>query len=386
VVARAGQPALAHAEEGLGVRTVRRLFYRDIVTSVAFVGIAFLSLFFFIDFVEELADVAKGYTLLHAAAYSLLQVPGHLYELMPIAVLIGTIYALARLAQSSEYTILRTGGLGPGRALSLLAGLGLSFAVLTYAVGDWIAPFSERQATALQARAKGKLRIGSAGAWLKDKANTPSGERSYSVNVGSAGADATLQDIRIFEFDADGRLVRRIGAARAQIGDDAWRLSDVRVTRWRASEDARDAVVGEESLATLSWPSSLSEDVVAAAVLPLSNMSTIELFRYIGHLADNEQAAQRHEIQFWKRALYPFACLVMMALALPFAYLHARAGGISLKVFAGIMLGIGFVLLNNMAGHLGLLRDWTPWLTAAAPSALFLLFSLAAFGWLVRYR
>jgi lipopolysaccharide export system permease protein len=76
----------------------------------------------------------------------------------------------------------------------------------------------------------------------------------------------------------------------------------------------------------------------------------------------------------------------MMALALPFAYLSARAGGISLKVFAGIMLGISFVLLNNMSSHLGLLRNWTPWIVAAAPSALFLLVSLAAFSWLVRYR
>ena len=145
-------------------------------------------------------------------------------------------------------------------------------------------------------------------------------------------------------------------------------------------------VASEEKIATLRWPSTLSAGVVAAAVLPLSTMSTIELFRYIGHLADNEQAAQQYEIQFWKRALYPFACLVMMALALPFAYLHARAGGISLKVFAGIMLGIGFVLLNNMSSHLGLLRNWTPWIVAAAPSALFLLVSLAAFSWLVRYR
>ncbi len=364
------------------MRTVRRIFHRDIVTSVAFVALAFLSLFFFIDFVEELADVARGYTVLHALAYSLLQVPGHLYELMPIAVLIGTIYALARLAQSSEYTILRTGGLGPGRALLLLAQLGLSFALLTYVVGDWIAPYSERQASELLARAKGKLRIGAAGAWLKDKAVTPEGERSYSVNVGAAGAGSELRDVRIFEFDADGRLLRRIGAASAQIGDDdVWQLADVRVTRWSATGDS--AAASEQRLATLSWPSTLSAGVVAAAVLPLSTMSTIELFRYIGHLADNEQAAQRHEIQFWKRALYPFACLVMMALALPFAYLHARAGGISFKVFAGIMLGIGFVLLNNMAGHLGLLREWTPWITAAAPSALFLLVSLAAFGWLV---
>jgi lipopolysaccharide export system permease protein len=120
------------------MKTVRRLFYADIVSSVGFVALAFLSLFFFIDFVDELADVGKrsNYTPLHAAAYSFLELPGHVYELMPIAVLIGTIYALARLAQSSEYTILRTGGLGPGRALSLLASLGLAFGVVTFLFGD----------------------------------------------------------------------------------------------------------------------------------------------------------------------------------------------------------------------------------------------------------
>jgi lipopolysaccharide export system permease protein len=115
-------------------------------------------------------------------------------------------------------------------------------------------------------------------------------------------------------------------------------------------------------------------------------MSTIDLARYIQHLADNEQAAQTYQIEFWKRALYPFACLVMVGLALPFAYMHARAGGVSLKVFGGIMLGISFVLLNNVAFHLGILRDWTPWMVAAAPSALYLLLSFAAFSWLVRYR
>jgi lipopolysaccharide export system permease protein len=370
------------------MRTVRRLFYRDIVSSVVFVAIAFLSLFFFIDFVDELADVRPdGYTLLHATAYSLLLLPGHLYELAPIAVLIGSIYALARLAQSSEFTILRTGGLGPGRALGLLASLGLGFALLTYLVGDYLAPLSERQAAELQARAKGNIRVGGTGAWLKDRAATPEGERSYSVNVGATGADGTLLDVRIFEFDADGRLVRRIGAATARVGNhDTWQLGDVQVTRWAPAVASAVPQVLEERLASLDWRSTLSAGVVAAAVLPLSTMSTVELFRYIDHLSDNEQAAQRYEIQFWKRALYPFACLVMMALALPFAYLHARAGGISLKVFGGIMLGIVFVLLNNMAGHLGLLRDWTPWIVAAVPSALFLLMSLAAFSWLVRYR
>jgi len=84
--------------------------------------------------------------------------------------------------------------------------------------------------------------------------------------------------------------------------------------------------------------------------------------------------------------LITIGMLVMMVLALPFAYLHARSGGISLKVFGGIMIGISFVLLNNLAGHIGMLRGWTPWVVAAVPSLFFLLMSLAAFAWLVRYR
>jgi lipopolysaccharide export system permease protein len=369
------------------MKTVRRLFYKDILSSVAFVAVAFLSLFFFIDFVDELGDAGKrSYTALHAAAYSLLELPGHLYELMPIAVLIGTIYALARLAQSSEYTILRTGGLGPGRALSLLAVLGLGFAVLTFVVGDYLAPLAEQQAAQIKARHKGGLTVGRSGAWLKDRQATPEGERSYSVNVGSAAGDGMLRDIRIFEFDADGRMLRRIAAASGMVDHEArWTLNDARVTRW-PQMGSDDPAVSTQRLERFEWQSSLGASVVAAAVLPLNTMSTVELASYIDHLSDNEQAAQQYEIQFWKRALYPFACLVMVGLALPFAYLHARGGGVSLKVFGGIMLGISFVLLNNVSGHLGLLRDWTPWIAAAAPSAMFLLMSMAAFAWLVRYR
>ena len=383
------EPKLQPRPDTEPMKTVRRLFYVDIVSAVAFVAAAFLSLSFFIDFVDQLGDVKGNYTIAHAALYSVLLVPGHFYEAAPIAVLIGTIYTLARMAQSSEYTILRTGGLGPGRALSLLASLGLIFGVMTFLVGDYLAPFSERQAAQLQAFFKGGLRLGQSGAWLKDHVSTPEGERSYSINVGSSGPKNLLHEVRIFEFDADGRLLRRIAAESAAVEpDQTWLLKDVTVARWMTSPNAAgDPAQGaDEHLPQLAWRTSLSAAVVAAAVSPVGTMSTIDLARYIVHLSANEQAAQSQQILFWKRALYPFACLVMVALALPFAYMHARAGGISLKVFGGIMLGISFVLLNNVAGHIGLLRDWTPWMVASAPSALYLLLSLGAFSWLVRYR
>jgi lipopolysaccharide export system permease protein len=364
------------------------MLYKEIVKAVIFVALAFLSLFFFFDFVAELGKANdKGYTVAHAAFYSLLFLPGHLYELAPIAVLIGAIYTLASLSQSSEFTIMRTGGLGPGRALTTLAGLGLAFAVVTFMLGDFLAPMSETQAASFKAAFRGGFKLDRAGAWLKDRRTTADGERTYSVNVSSATSNGELRGVRIFEFDADGRLLSRIAAETGRVGDHGvWTLTEASLTEWNAALPDGRAKVTQTTHPTLTWQSTLGADVVSAAVLPLTTMSTFDLFRYIRHLGENEQASQRHEIQFWKRALYPFACLVMIALALPFAYLHARSGGVSLKVFGGIMLGISFVLLNSVAGHIGLLSNWTPWLVAAAPSAFYLLMSMAAFSWLVRYR
>jgi lipopolysaccharide export system permease protein len=369
------------------MKTVRRMLYRDIVSSVIFVALAFLSLSFFIDFVDELQKLGRpGFTLWSAVVGALLELPGNLYELLPIAVLIGTIYSMARLAQSSEFTILRTGGLSPLRALRLLVVLALGFSALTFTLGDYVVPYTERQTVLIKA-ALGGRKLGTGGAWLKERRSSESGERSYAVNVASIDGKGTLVGIRIFEFDADGGHLSRIAAREARVGaDGVWTLTDAEVTTWPEGGPQGNETVRRERLETLRWPTTLSAGVVSAAVLPLKTMSTTELWRYTVHLSDQEQAAQRYEIQFWKKALYPLACLVLTALALPFAYLHARGGGISLKVFGGIMIGIGFVLLNNVAGHIGLLRGWTPWFVAALPSALFLLLSLAAFGWVVRYR
>ncbi|MDN3920426.1 LPS export ABC transporter permease LptG [Roseateles violae] len=373
------------------MNTVRRLLYRDIAGSVLFVALAFLSLFYFIDFVEEIDRMNRaGAGALKAAALALMAVPGHFYELFPIAVLIGSIFSLARMAQSSEFTILRTGGLGPRRALGLLASMALVFAVLTFAIGDFAGPWFERQGDAMRARFVGDQSAGRKGAWLKDHQLVDGQERSFSVNVGQASSSGRLQDVRIFEFDLHGALISRIEAKQAVVdARGTWKLEEVLRTDWLPlppESGPNTPIVREVKLPQLDWQSSLNAGVIAAAVLPAKSMSTLELYRYTEHLSAQEQSAQAHNIQFWRKAFYPFACFVMVALALPFAYLHGRAGGISLKVFGGIMLGISFVLLNNVAGHLGMLRGWTPWLTAAVPSLAYLGLSMAAFTWLVRYR
>ena len=375
------------------MKTVRRLLYKDIVGSVALVALAFLALDFFINFVDEVERMSRvGAGAAQAALLAAMELPGNFYELFPIAVLIGSIVALARMAQSSEFTILRTGGLGPARALGLLAGLAAVFAVLTFAVGDYVAPQVDRLSDEMRTRFSRNANPPKRGAWLKDHREVDGQQRSYSVQVGRAGSGGDLEDVRIFEFDKEGRLMSRTEAGKATVdGQGLWRLQAVKRTVWNpgaptASGSVGEAVVSEQQLDALDWQSSLHAGVIAAAVLPAMSMSTLELYRYTAHLSAQEQSAQAHNIQFWRKAFYPFACFVMVALALPFAYLHGRSGGISIKVFGGIMLGISFVLLNNVAGHLGLLKNWTPWAVAATPSLIYLGLSMAAFTWLVRYR
>lgn len=381
------------------MKTIRRLIYGEVLTAIALVALGFLALFFFFDLVDELQYLGKNnglsaaadiYQIRHALLYVTLLIPNHLYELLPISVLIGTIFVMARLAQSSEYTILRTSGLGPWRALRLLLVLGSFFVTLSFAVGDYVAPASERAAQLFKARYQSKITVGQTGAWLKEKQPY----NSYVVNVKELTPDNQMQGVQIFEFDNKGMIVSTTQAPVAQFtGGDAWMLKQATRAEFNVpaspadiSKSQNGAKVSRATLQTFRWPTEISAEMVSVALLKPDRMGTIDLFNYVRHLNANGQSAQRYEIEFWKKVFYPLSCLVMVMLALPFAYLHFRSGGIASYVFAGVMIGISFFLLNNVFGYIGNLRNWQPWLAAATPGLMYMAVSLGAFGWLVLRR
>jgi lipopolysaccharide export system permease protein len=145
-------------------------------------------------------------------------------------------------------------------------------------------------------------------------------------------------------------------------------------------------VINHSEAPTMRWPNSISADMVSSAILRPENMGTVDLFQYTRHLAANGQSAQKYELQFWRKVFYPLSCLVMVVLALPFAYLHFRSGGITGYVFGGVMAGISFLLLNNVLSDMAMLQGWQPWLAAALPGLIYSVISLSAFTWLVLRR
>ena len=387
------------------MKTIRRLIYGEVLGSIAFVAAGFLALFFFFDLVDELQFLGKTnglpsgvpsandiYQIRHALIYVSLLVPNHLYELLPISVLIGTIFVMARLAKSSEFTILRTSGLEPWRALKLLLSLGAFFVITSFVIGDYLAPLSERTAQLLKSKYRGAITVGQTGAWLKEK----QAYTTYVANVKTLSPGNEMLGIQIFEFDNKGLIVSKMQAASASFAeDDSWQLKGV--TREEFNVPASTEAMGSQSsrqIASVSrsqrdsfrWPTDISQEMVSVALLKPERMGTIDLFNYIRHLDANAQTAQRYEIEFWKKVFYPLSCLVMVVLALPFAYLHFRSGGITAYVFLGVMIGISFFLLNNVFGYIGNLQNWQPWFAAAAPGLLYMTISLGAFGWLVLRR
>lgn len=356
------------------IRTLRRYLAREIYVATMFVFVAFLALFAFFDLINELGDLGKGhYTLLRAIGYVFLSVPAHLYELAPIAVLIGTLYALSHLSANSEYTVMRAAGLSPSTATRVLLRVGTLFVFVTFLIGEFVAPASERAARELKLRSTSSVVAQEfrSGLWVKD-------EHRF-VNVREVLPDTSLVDVRIYEFDSQYRLESISFAKRGEFrSQNLWSLNDVVRTRF-GKEGAR-----VDALSNMEWISVLTPDMLSVLFVVPERMSAWTLYQYSRHLAGNKQKTERYEIALWKKLVYPLAALVMMALALPFAYMHSRAGGVGAKVFAGIMIGVFFHMLNSLFAHLGLLQNWPPLFSAIVPSAVFLGAAIGIMWWVER--
>jgi lipopolysaccharide export system permease protein len=355
------------------MKTLERYLARQIYGAVLFVLAGFIALFAFFDLIHELGDLGQGeYGLRQVFTFVLLSVPAHAYELFPIVVLIGTLYVLAHLGSNSEYTVMRASGLSPARAGAVLTRIGLAFVLATFVIGEWVAPFAEEAAQKIRLKAMSSL-IGddlSSGLWFKDE--------GAFINVREARQAHLLSGVRIYEFGAGAKLRTLTVAQRAEYRGGHWALIDVGRTEF--GPDGPRTIRAAE----LEWRSAVSPDMLDALIVKPERMSAWALHKYTQHLSENRQKTERYEIALWKKLLYPLATLVMMALALPFAYLQARAGMVGVKVFLGIMLGIFFHMLNSLFSHIGLLQNWPPFAAAAVPSAAFFLTAVMAMWWVER--
>ena len=365
------------------MKTLTRYIGREVLYGTLLIFVGLLSLFALFDLIHELGNVGKeGYPLGRALLFVGLSIPGHVYELVPTAALIGTLFAISQMVANSEYTVMRASGASLTQITLAIVRVGIPLAIATFLAGEYLAPPAERLAQQVRVQSQGQSnRIVAqqfeSGFWFRQDLPL-----STFVNIRSLVADAgetKLVGVRMYEFDRDLRLKSlRVADSGTFVSDGLWRLKNVQTTTLGPSgaQVQRDAQLDWE---TVLKPSILTVYQVAPEKLELGTL--YDNIQVLGH---NQQKTSRFEIAFWNKLFYPAAVIVMMVLAIPFAYFQRRAGGMGFRIFVGTILGLVFFLLGRLFAYVGVINDWPPLFSAAFPVASFVVVAAGMLWFLER--
>lgn len=317
---------------------------RAVVGSVLLAWGVLLGLDVVLAFAGDVKDIGKGgYTVNHAIAAAGLSIPWRAYTLFPTAAVIGALMGLGQLAASSELTALRAVGLSRRR---LSVSVALSLAMLTALMvvnGETLAPWGEERAQSLKSvRNKDLVVAQYSGLWAREGdmfLNARNGEEKQR------GDDRWLElrGVRLFEFEADGRLKSIANATLAEHRPGGWILRDVERTTFGAKSVSRVKVAEER------WESALDETALAASVTKPRNMGSGELAQSIEYRKRNDLEASEFEEIYWGRWFYAVNVLALCLAAIPFAFGSLRSGGYGKRVFIGIVFALGFWMLQKIS-------------------------------------
>ena len=372
------------------MRVITRQLAKEILFSSGFVLIALVALFAFFDLVGQLDDVADGRTIMQAFTLTAFTLPARIYEVMPLAALLASVYTMSRWAATSEFTCLRVAGMSPVTlALSLMLP-GIILVGITYTFGEFIAPAASRYAAEVKSISNNQTtrtaRGYSSGVWVRDVTTGERGleiDRYINVKYLNATDSAETGGWRLFEFDKQGRIRVFIESESAHFEPGkGWLLKDV--VRYdypvfdAADNKPLESRIEMTTADELLLHSSLGPATLSVMTVKPDTMSMRDLDRYVSHLKKNNQQSEHYEVAFWNKAFYPLATLVMIALSMPFAYMNARSGGLAIKMFVGVMIGIVFYALNNLFSYLGVLNTWSPIVVSLVPTVSMLIMAAVA--------
>ncbi|VAW64946.1 hypothetical protein MNBD_GAMMA08-1985 [hydrothermal vent metagenome] len=338
------------------MRLLDNYIAKTVISGTFMVLLVLGALLVFVDFVSEMDDVGKGqYNMLQAGLYVLLSLPKRLYELFPTAVLIGSLLSLGTLAGNSELTVMRASGVSIMRIVFSVLRAGFILLVCVAFIGELVVPNSERQAQTLRAKNLQQTisLAGEGGFWARD------GQRFLYVS--HVLPEMNLGEVKIYELHKNNQLKRVTYAKSAQYVSGQWRLDDIQQTEFNDND------VVSRKIDSQIWNRLLNPDLFNVVSVEPDNMSAMDLFKYSNYLKRNELDSSQYELAFWIKVFTPISSLVMLLIAMPFVFGSQRSSGAGNRMLVGLLLGIGFYLLNRTVNHLGQVYHVYPFVSASVP-------------------
>lgn len=367
------------------MKTARRYLASEIYRTTIAVTLVLLGLFIFFDMIDALDKLNEKFTFLSLLYVQILQIPNRLYDLLPICVLIGTVIALAGLAQRNELVILRVSGISSKRLLSMLWLITIPVMIIATFISEVVTPYTEKKSSDFTISALGKNSTKMAsGYWFRE----PADATHYRViNIRRLNSSTEVATITIFEYNTqDQQLAQVISADKGLLQNGELTLENVTVRTLAPNieqiltqeEAPLETISSLKSQKTMTFSTSLTSERLVATELQPDKMSTPDLLNYIQYLEENDLQSNRHTVALWRKGSYPFTLLVMITLAAPIGFVQSRKGGVGAKVFLGILIGIVFFMANQLALNVGMLNNLPPWLTALLPNIIALILAFGA--------
>jgi lipopolysaccharide export system permease protein len=341
------------------VNILDRYIVRTILGSVLMVAAVLLVLGALIILIGEQDEIGSGgYTAIGALWFTLLNLPSFAFDLLPIAALIGALIGLGSLARNSEITVIRATGISIAHlaGICLLAGLVLvGVAVL---LGEFFGPTLQQTAREQKAFSRfNNVSFGSGGAWVRDG--------NLILHVAGQSSESQFGGMQTFELSAAHKLLALGHAQHATAGGKGhWLLSDYTESRFA------DDTVSKSSPGQRALQSNVTAGFLGLAIENPEQLTNRALWRLISYYRANSLDDREYVFAFWSRISRTVAVLFSVLLAIPFVLGSLRSAGTGARMLMGLILGIGFFLLQRLIESGTIVFNLNPITLAWLPTAL----------------
>lgn len=334
---------------------------------------AFIYLIDVIDLWHQISG--RNVSPITALIMSMAKMPDMMLQLLPFAVLLGSLIWLNQLNRRQELVALRAVGLPARRFLLGPLVACLLVGVLAIGVGNPISAamlkrYERWNSSVFPNSTKGLITAGGS-VWLRqaDDEGPHATGRNYFIygrKVSSNGDD--LGQATVFVFDEKDAFVARLDALQAKLEPGQWHMHDVTMLTPRQQIMRQDQV---------TLPTNLTPEQIQASFNPPGTLDIFELRNFIKTLADSGFKTSRHAMAYQRLLALPFMCIAMLLVAVPFGLRFTRTRGLGLVIVAGIGMGFGFYLFGSVMATFGLAGRLDVRLAAWLPAAMSSLLAVA---------
>jgi lipopolysaccharide export system permease protein len=349
--------------------TLYRYLGTQFLAGIAIVYATLLVLAFSIDLVDLTNRTAgHGVSTLVVIGMAILQLPDLGQKMLPFAVLLGGVFAFARLSRNQELVAIRAAGMSAWDFLAppLAVAAGLGFVVVLA-----ITPLSSRmlgQFSALEAKyVKGEasqLSVSRNGPWLR-QGDEHQQSVIHALRVTNQGVH--LEDVIVIRLGAKDRFMGRVDAKTADLDAGAWDLHDAWVSGAAGSPVHHD----EYKLATTLTPAQIQESFA-----PPDTLSFWELPGFIRAAQNAGFSAVRYELYLYTLLAMPALFAAMVFMAASFSVRLGRSGGLLRVVLISALAGFGIYFFSEFARALGQSGILPVALAATAPATAAILIGM----------